>query len=133
LSSVHCKKTTSAPKLDERLPFAPGVAATIVNLTLLFTSMVSVREKEIGAVKRGDLDALPRELGGVERQLERLTSEIILDRWPDSCLRNRRELKTWPLAFSKPTGHNPLLEQSLPPPNYRRSSAIGRGPPTDET
>jgi hypothetical protein len=39
-----------------------------------------VSSVEIGAVNRGDLDALQRELRKIERQLEQLSSEMILVR-----------------------------------------------------
>lgn len=39
-----------------------------------------VSSVEIGAVRRGDLNALHRELAGVERRLEQLTTEVVLDR-----------------------------------------------------
>jgi hypothetical protein len=39
-----------------------------------------VSSVELCAVRRGDLSAVHRELEGVERRLERLTAEVVLDR-----------------------------------------------------
>jgi hypothetical protein len=38
-----------------------------------------VRSIDVGSVKRADLGALQRELSGVERRLEQLTWDLILD------------------------------------------------------